>query len=332
MSKLKSNLKAVLGTKGQLTAQKINSPLFVTGSMRSGTTLLVNLLTAHPQLLNIGYGSELNEVWDKIGGANILHTCDYKSKEDANGEHTYQMGNYFQQCVNDSKSLKRHLMRAKSVWNKKISRVNYDWENIVPVNKSTHLMNKVDYVSALFPKSKFIFIIRDIYSHCASMKIHFEDEFRTNGNIFYFPEDTRSCWTTINKNTTTEKYDVNNCFPENFGLIPKMWIRLNKLALESFNNNPSTSFIIIRYEDLVSKQNETLQKVFDFLDLKAEHQQETGKIINTNITYKNTTTTGNPLNKWKKNLTPNEINTIESVISEHQEDYDAIIKSATTQA
>ena len=89
MIKLPESLRNLFGTHGEPAARMTNAPLFVTGSMRSGTTFLVDKLSSHPQLLKIGV--ELNQVWTDIGGASIKGTCDHKVATDASAEYTYQM-------------------------------------------------------------------------------------------------------------------------------------------------------------------------------------------------------------------------------------------------
>jgi len=197
MLKLNSSLRNFLGTHGEPLPKKSNMPLFITGCMRSGTTYLTNKLTGHPQLLKIG--TELNSVWTKIGGASILRYCDYKGPENVNCYYTYQMSNYLFRFINESKSLKRHLMRANIYYSRKIGRISYDWDNLIPVNKSPHLMNKIGYVNKLFPQSKYIFIVRDIFGHSASMKVHFNTLYKNKQCIYYIPENPKACWSSLNR-------------------------------------------------------------------------------------------------------------------------------------
>ena len=157
MIKLPESLRNLFGTHGEPAARMTNAPLFVTGSMRSGTTFLVDKLSSHPQLLKIGV--ELNQVWTDIGGASIKGTCDHKVAADASAEYTYQMTTYFANFIQESQSFKRKAMRRYAKYFHGLGRASYDWENIIPVNKSPHLMNKLGYVGALFPKSTLLLIV-----------------------------------------------------------------------------------------------------------------------------------------------------------------------------
>jgi hypothetical protein len=321
MLKLPSFLRSILGTHGEIPAKQINSPLFIVGCMRSGTTLLVDKLSTHPQLLKIG--SELNDVWTDIGGAKIGATCDYKLAKDANSFFTYQMSNYFFQFIHESRSFKRYLMRANALKNRKTGRIRYDWNNIIPVNKSPHLMNKIGYVDGLFPNSKILLIMRDIHAHSASMKIHFDNESKKRSIQWEYSDEHGTCWSRNNK---SDKLDSTNSYPPNFKVIPKMWIKLNHLALNSLRELDSDKYAVIGYEQLINEQSGTYSKIFSFLNLDEKHASVEKQIMGDTVKYKNTTTAGNPLNKWKKTLSPEEINAIDDVIKENQKEYDEVLE------
>ncbi len=160
MSLLNPKIRELLNTHGEIKAYEYNMPLFITGCMRSGTTFLHNILARHPQLLKMGF--ELNYAWDKIGGAPILKECQYRNQTHASPEFTYNMTNYYYDFIKENKTLKRKLMRGVEIIQGKPNRISYDWDNIVPVNKSPHFMNKIKYITTLFPESKIILVISEL--------------------------------------------------------------------------------------------------------------------------------------------------------------------------
>jgi len=291
--------------------------------MRSGTTFLVDKLAGHPQLLKIG--SELNEVWTKIGGASCMRTCEYRGKEHAEAQYAYNMTAHFFEFINESSTLKRRSMRLITKWNDNTQRVNYDMQNIVAMNKSPHLMNKLGYVHALFPNSKILFIIRDVHAHCASLKRHLDNEYRKNGKRRFIPDDPRGCWSSWNSGGGEPEQP---CYPADLSTLPKMWLRLNELALEEIQKLPADTYKIISYETLITDQKNTLMSVFDFLDLLPKHKSEANKVAEKEIDLINTTTSGDPLSKWKQQLTPNEIATIDEVIEANRPRYEKIMAAA----
>lgn len=323
MIKLPQKLRDLLGTHGQLEAHAPNPPLFVTGCMRSGTTFLVDKLTCHPQMLKIG--SELNEVWTKIGGAPCLKTCEYRGKEHADPQYAYNMTAHFMEFINESNTFKRKAMRMVTMHNSDVSRVNYDWKNIIPVNKSPHLMNKLDYVHELFPSSKVLLIIRDAYAQCSSLKKHFDVEHRRTGKRRFIPDDPKGCWSTWNSGGGEPDRP---CYPTDISLLPEMWLRLNEMALEEVQKLPKDKYMIISYEKLIQEQEESLMSIFDFLDLLPEHKKEALNVSKKEIDLINTTTKGDPLNKWRQQLTPKEISEIDKVLEKNKDRYDRIMNAA----
>lgn len=320
--KLNSFLRNLLGTQGQPDASPLNPPLFITGSMRSGTTLIVDKLSSHPQLIKIG--SELNEIWTEVGGAPMKGSCPHLTKENADPKYTYQMTNYIVSFLNDSKTLRRRLMRRIVKMNTKLGRVNYDWDNIIPVNKSPHLMNKLSYVNALFPESKNILIVRNIFAHSASMKVHFDNAYKNKNLVHVMETGEHSCWSDLPKAKFGNELPT-NVYPSDFSLIPKMWLRLNSIALKEIAQLPKEKYLIVSYEKLVVEQESELRRIFDFLELREEYKEDENTICKSGQKMINTTTSGNPLDKWKKHLSEEEKSMIEKVIEEDADTYNFIL-------
>ncbi|MCB9189244.1 MAG: sulfotransferase [Flavobacteriales bacterium] len=314
MALLSNSLRELLSTQGEIKPQLHSQPLFVTGCMRSGTTLLVNKLSQHPQLLKIGF--ELNQVWTEIGHAPCGSLeCTFMENHNASFDAAFQMTNYFSDSIEASKSLKRTVMRAYNSYKLQEGRIFYDWKQVIPVNKSPHLINKIGFINTLFPESKIILIIRDIYGQSASQKFHFEDYYKSTGIYNTMISKHNECW-----NLT--KTSSEGSYPGNFSSIPKMWLRLNQCAIEAIKRIPESQRIIIRYEDLIENQPEVLSKVFEHLNLNAKHQSQTNKIISRISSFKNTTTKGDPLKKWMTQLKEEEIASIDTVTQ--QEEYNLI--------
>ena len=321
MIKLPESLRNLFGTHGEPAARITNAPLFVTGCMRSGTTFLVDKLSSHPQLLKIGV--ELNQVWTDIGGASIKETCDHKVAADASAEYTYQMTAYFANFIQESRSFKRKAMRRYAKYFHGLGRASYDWENIIPVNKSPHLMNKLGYVGALFPKSTLLLIVRDVYSHSASMKYHFEKLHKADGRTYFMEDSPEACYS----QSYGEVPEGKPSFPGDFSIIPALWIRMNTLAFKELNEATFQQKIVVSYEDLVTNQKGTLIAVFEALKLMPSHATASSEIAEKATVLVNTTTKGNPLEKWKDQLSSEEVDAIDSALSKHAEDYAFITSS-----
>lgn len=76
--------------------------------------------------------------------------------------------------------------------------------------------------------------------------------------------------------------------------------------------------LVVSYEDLVMNQKGTLAAIFEAMELRSEHKQVADEIAQKATVLVNTTTKGNPLEKWKKQLSTQEIAAIDAVVAEHQ--------------
>jgi len=319
MIKLSPKLRDFFGSHGQIDAELPNHPVFVIGCMRSGTTLLVNLLSAHPQLLKIG--SELNEVWTDVGGADCLKYCNGKTAEEANVQSALNMWKYFQDFITESKGIKRKIIRWADKNREQRGRVNYDWPNVHPMNKSPHLVNKIDYVKALFPEAKFVFISRSIHGQAQSQKAHFLSLYKDTGIVNHMTDDENSCWHRVPENELGSGASV---FPGDFSTIPKMWLRLHSTAFASLIKLERNDYCVVQYEDLIRNQAITMEKIFTMLQLLPIHKEAERAIGQKVISYKNTSTIGDSLSKWEDLLSEDEKHMIDSVISNNSEEYNAI--------
>jgi hypothetical protein len=320
MIKLTQGLRDIFGTDGEPKAQQYHPPVFLTGCMRSGTTFIADKLPTHPQLLKIGV--EMNDIWTDIGGAAISGTCEYRNASHATPEYTFQMTSYIQDFINESKSLKRVAMRSYLKFFHGLGRAEYDWKNLKPLNKSPHLMNKLSYVGGLFPSSTLILIVREIHSHSASMKYHFEKLHTSDGRSYFLDETPNSCY-----GRTYQNQNRVRLFPGDFSIIPEMWMRMNELAFRELDNATFVKKIVISYEDLVRNQKGILLSLFRALDLEEKYHAEAMKIAGQGTILVNTTTKGNPLTKWHDQLSNDEKSAIDRLLTDRNTSYQFIMES-----
>ena len=285
-------------------------PVMILGCMRSGTTFLADKLCGHPQLLKIGL--ELSHVWEELTDVSIYGECKAADAADYKPEYTFRFSKYLDQAIRESRSLKRSLMRLKLKMAKNNGRVFYDWNNVIPVLKSTHLLNKVPFVTRVLPGVKVVFIVRDVYAQTASLKRHAEKQLE-KGVAIRFPKAESACWS------------IGDAKPGDTTAIPisdlaKMWLRLNTMALRELSALDGEQVHVIRYEDLVNDQSHSLRKVFDFLQLDKRHRSAEEKVLREQSKIYNTTTSGDVLTKWKDQLTADEQDAIKGVLDAHAEE------------
>jgi len=301
--------------------KNFKDPVFLIGLMRSGTTLLMNTLSAHPQLLKAGF--ELNNMWTEIGGAPCSEKCELRLASDLQAKYQNNVTAYFERYIQNSKSLLRHLSR----WSQKkyygSGRVFYDWDNLFLMNKSPHLSNKISYINAMYPNAKFVVIVRSPFGQAASQKMHFLDNYKKRGIRFYLPDDRYSCWGKVAESKIS-KFSSERLFPENFSLIPEAWLRLNTIIFNQLKEVDESRKVVFAYEDFVLNRGECLKSVFQMLQLKEKYKKFERKIIRNNKHVKNTTTEGDPLRKWKRYLTSEEKDQALKFLFKHSEEYNKI--------
>jgi hypothetical protein len=119
---------------------EIFRPVFITGLGRSGTTILGILLSLHRQ---VGYLNEAKALW---------HVID--PRQDINGNYSTNGARYHLTATDANSDVVRRAHRLFSHYliSTGSSRV---------VDKYPELIFRVDYVRAIFPDAKFIFITRN---------------------------------------------------------------------------------------------------------------------------------------------------------------------------
>ncbi|MCH8904287.1 MAG: sulfotransferase [Bacteroidetes bacterium] len=305
------------------------TPIFITGCMRSGTTLLVDAVTEHPQLLRIGY--ELNNEWTLIGGApcgvDAYGPCEYRDESHMKPEYASNMTYTMARYMKEARSWNRTLLRMKFRMKNGSGGVYYDWKNLIPVNKSVHLINKIKYLNAMYPGCKFIHIIRDIYSQSYSQKVHFDkmhSDFK--GRVAILPEGGGDYWTRIDESAVNGE-DKSRRFPDNFELLPEAWLRMNHLACSELNEVASGRNYIVSFEKLATDGPTVLQDIFNFLNLDPKHESKAKKIAYRQRKQYHTNTGKDPLTIWKEMMTPEETALVDSAIGMHRDKYDFITSS-----
>ncbi|MDX1407573.1 MAG: sulfotransferase, partial [Saprospiraceae bacterium] len=185
-------IRSMLAMESEPPGWAVPRTVFMTGCMRSGTTFLAGKLSQHPQILHVG--SELKEVWTRIGGAPCDTVCPARDESHFDVRYAQHMAVYFNQYAREARRWRRRAMRWRHQRRTGSGRLTYDWERLICLNKSTHLTNKIRYVKALFPDSKWIVLVRSILGNAASTKMFFNRLHRDKGWYWSMPQTEHACW------------------------------------------------------------------------------------------------------------------------------------------
>jgi hypothetical protein len=256
--------------------------LLVSGTMRSGTTLMSVMLNAHPEIALIT--DKINWFWNRIYPQYKIDSIMSLEQAFFEQEHYLRLGlKHFDIGIEEFK--KRVLKELK---NNKINEINtYKaiHKTILPVNSS--LKGDKSTQSALiyyrFIKQfngKVIHVIRnpfDVY-YSQLTKVNKPHKRKKNylmsltANLYHqlrYNKDKLLLNSLSNKEKlkhNTGSLVMRNYFRENPISIVDSWIRASKIAIKLEKDYPN-NIMIVRYEDLIQNQENTLQAIMQFLDL-----------------------------------------------------------------
>ena len=242
----------------------VRKPVFIVGCGRSGTGMLFDLLSQHPQLaMTMGYPSgEDHEGWiehgqcvmagigenigsEKYGsGLNGYNACLSMTVEDVTPEIKEGMHNYYWNDV-----LKNEMARRV-------------------INKCPHNSNKIDYMLGIFPDAKIIHIIRDCEATVASWMAVMRDH---PGLVLYWPEEELPCFWILPKPQSPAELKRlarhERFFPGGgAGLFIDYWVKTN-MGIEKQMQDRLNQLIVVRYEDLVARSSDVLNEIGRFCEL-----------------------------------------------------------------
>ncbi|MEQ9667095.1 sulfotransferase [Coleofasciculus sp. G2-EDA-02] len=163
-------------------APPLKRPVFIVGTVRSGTSIFAKCLGEHPNLIYPRYRHfELTPEWCDLAGIDMAavitkrHKCPPLKSSDATDNICEQVRQGFAKILVEEGGNK----------------------NMRFVNKNPHLWNKLPFLQAIFPDANLVIISRDIYSTVASTKRLFIANNTRHGLNYYLPPEPQSCWRCI---------------------------------------------------------------------------------------------------------------------------------------
>ena len=242
----------------------VNKPIFIIGCGRSGTTLLFDIFSEHPDLARTnGYpDGEDHQGWIKHGkcvmagignvhhsqygnGINGQQYCLHMTKEDVTEDIVRDMHEYYWKDVLGENKHKR------------------------VINKQPHLSNKLEYLLGIFPDAKIIHIVRDCEPMVASWLAVMDDH---PSLVVYWPKDEGfPCFWLMPKPESPvalTRIDRHTQFYPGGGskLWIDYWCKVNS-GVEKQMQDKDSQLIAIRYEDLVTQPRNILDRVTSFCEL-----------------------------------------------------------------
>lgn len=213
-------------------APPLRRPIFLVGTVRSGTTYFARCVEDHPQVINAGF--ELSQEWHELAGIEIATPglpcahCPPAGPEAVAGR---------MDEVRDGFA-RLHLSKG-------------GWSGTRLFNKSPHLWNKLPLVRALFPDAVLLVTSRDLRSTVASTKRLWEKMEKDWQVRHYLPEEPEACWSVSGP-------DPARLFPGgDVAVLADYWLRV----YETIEREAAAFAAVfpVRHQDFVADPSGTLR-------------------------------------------------------------------------
>lgn len=235
--------------------KKVEQPVFILGTGRSGTTILGVVLSMHRK---VGFLNEPKAMWHAI-----------YPDEDVIGSYSRGPARYRLNAADVDAGVKHNAHRLfgaylATIFSKRL------------VDKYPELIFRVPFVREIFPDAKFIFLVRNGWDTCASIdKWSARCGEQQNGEIHDWWGVNQRKWKLMLKELIEpDPYFANvkaaaTDFENHTDMAALEWVVTMREGLRRMRENEGCIHQV-RYEDLVAEPRTTLRAIADFAGLSED--------------------------------------------------------------
>ena len=233
--------------------KKVEKPIFILGTGRSGTTILGIVMSMHKE---IGFLNEPKALWHSV-----------YPYEDLIGSYSKDDAYYFLDAADTDEVQKKAIHKIFGAY----LRMTFSQRVL---DKYPELIFRIPYVKALFPDAKFIFLVRNGWDTCVSINYWSERLGKTSG------VETHDWWGRGNRkwNLLVEQViKKDGYFKDLLPFIDEItshtdmaaleWVVTMRQGLTALKEYPE-SVVKVNYEELVAEPVSVLSEIKEFCELE----------------------------------------------------------------
>jgi len=235
--------------------KKVKKTVYILGTGRSGTTILGVILSIHKKCVFL---NEPKALWHFV-----------QPNEDLVGNYTNADAKY---RLTDNDVMQENIDRLHKLYGACFTISKAD----VLVDKYPEMIYRTSYLSEINPGARYIFLIRNGWDTCSSIKKWSEKHKGQNENqiVDWWGKDKRK-WRLLVMQLVPEHDDlkpyINEIlnFDNHIDMAALEWLITMREGIKICQQHPG-SVLKVRYEDLTSNTGLVLKEIEDFLELESD--------------------------------------------------------------
>lgn len=235
--------------------KKVQKPIFIVGTGRSGTTILGALMSMHP---DVGFLSEPKAIWHSI-----------YPYEDVSGNYTMSDAKYVLDELNVDDTIKDHAHKIFGAY------LTATFSGRV-VDKNPELVFRVPFVKEIFPDAKFVFLVRNGFDTINSISNWSEREGVTvNGKRENWWGVNNKKWELMLDELVVADPDLGphideiRQFKSHYDMATVEWIVTMRKGLSTLESH-ADCMKVYRYEDLLESPRAFFENLLGFCELQVD--------------------------------------------------------------